>query len=327
MNHPDKANKMKSFFEDLGYATKDAPAVLKMGHPIIQDYSVFHFTPVESNDRKNSNAEIILYVPETEDGGDGDFRFRVKPMIPEIKEDFVVSLDIDEYWVMPKGISTFADLITTDNNRSDVYIVYWLHVPNDNFDALSPPYANFRGSMMKYMARTSKLETLDVHGPLMQGDVEIQREGIGDLLHFWSRTFTDPILKGMTQTGTAKGCEGSNLTIELLKRDLLPDRLRILAVMTLRPKDNEVVFNSPVMEVDKNLEMELASEAFDATVEETQGMLTAFHDVYERFKKCLSQQDFFQDWIKGNVGGPGGAGLETMNRWLSDTTCMPSKSA
>lgn len=307
-NQPGEAKTIRSFFKDLGYAQES---------DALRDSGLSIFTPTNSS---NGKADIRFYIPAKVLGGNELFHARgsasdiATRVLADIKEDFVVSVDIDEYWVMPNKVSTFAELVAADGSAVDIYYASWMMIPNDHFDALTLPYPVFRGHEEKWMARTSKLEEFGVHNPKVKSGLSvIRKHGQGDLMHFWARTFADPLLKGATQTGMGKGCEGSLHTIGLLKQDLLPQRLKLLAFLAVHPSW-QVSFQAPLVEVDQNLEMRYTSMALNASAEKTQGMLARVRELYERFKTCLSQQNDLPSY-------PGGKSLLNIATYLDESAC------
>jgi len=242
--------------------------------------------------KNGSRATIKLYTIE-KGGADDEWGQDVtKHILADITEDFVVGIDIDEFWVMPKGISTFVEMIAADNNHADVHYAAWAMTANDGLDAQAPPYPVWQDKEYKWMARTSAIEEFQPHDPHLKhdGKKKIKRYYQGELLHFWGRTFTDPLLKGMTGTGTQKGGEGPANTIELLNKNLLPQRLKLLAFLANHRGEKHMSFDTPLLTRNGNLENQYTSAAFNTTMEQTQQILNKARHTYLTFKRCLAQQ-------------------------------------
>jgi hypothetical protein len=307
-NHPHEYDAIGGF---LGGTSKHLARTHVSGNSLIRSQII-----------TGSGATVKLYTIE-QVGADDEFGQNVtKHILADITEDFVVGIDIDEFWVMPKGISTFVEMIAADNNHADVHYAAWAMTANDGLDAQAPPYPVWQDKEYKWMARTSAIEEFQPHDPRLKhdGKKKVKRYYQGELLHFWGRTFTDPLLKGMTGNGTQKGGEGPANTIELLNKDLLPQRLKLLAFLVIHPTEKHMSFEAPLMKVEKNLEMQYASVAFNASLEQTQHILSKARQAYVAFKGCLAQQEGLSK-VHQAIGHPGGPSFMQIASWLDKIPC------
>jgi len=219
----------------------------------------------------------------------------------DIREDYVVSIDVDEYWVMPKGIPTFASLVAADRFRADIYYADWVMIPNDGWDVQAPPYRAFHVSEHKWMARTGAVNQIDSHEPeLTAARVATKRYGQGECWHFWGRTFLDQLLKGATGNGTNKGGEGALETLRLLDSGLLPQRMKLLAFLAVYPgagEGHEALLEvappsgAPLVRAEKALELLLLAGALNRSLDGTQEVLGRVHRLYASFKACLARRE------------------------------------
>jgi len=300
-NHPHELNTIEGF---LGGTSADLARSPISGSPLIR-------SQIKA---VGSKATINLYSID-KGGADDEFSGDVtKHILAEITEDFVVGIDVDEFWVLPRGISTFGELIADDRNYHDVHYATWVMAPNDRLEAQFPPYPVWKGKEHKWMARTSGVMEFQCHDPVMKKGRRNKKHDQGDLLHFWGRSFVDQLLKGMTGTGTQKGGEGPANTIELLNTDLLPQRLKFLAFLVIHPVETNMSFEAPLMTIDKHLEMQYASEAFGSSKQQTGRMVDKALQTYVKFQNCLKQQADLPKY-------PGGQSLMGIATYLDDSPC------
>jgi len=226
-----------------------------------------------------------------------------------ISEDYIATVDVDEYWVLPDGLSTFQELAT--DRPADVWMADWSWITSDDlrYD-LQPPYTAIDvGSGGKYIAKREKLLNFyGIHTPVLKpGQIEstTTRTDGGLLAHFWGRSFLDVTTKGITQlfrdenspykvsTEFYHGCEGLNQTLKLIDRGELPERLKELALYTSIAKhfaDRIMVVNvsQPLLTVDKTRESEaLQNELGEAGMNTVLGKLD---QMYAAFKQCIQPE-------------------------------------
>jgi len=198
--------------------------------------------------------------------------------------DWVINVDVDEYWVLPPSIPDLATLVK--RRPADVYQFYWLMVP---FDSLAgtprPPYAGFHGTNGKYMARPAGLRRLGVHRPYLKGGGgRPARYAIcGSLVHFWGRGFKDCLLKAVGQKiGNAKTSTKQEL-LTLASQGDIPNRLKLLAYFCRQPRGVTLRGSPPgrLLEIDTAKEDELLRRK--VSEEELQRV----HGLYLRFARRL----------------------------------------
>lgn len=151
--------------------------------------------------------------------------------------DFVINVDVDEYWVLPPSIPDLSTLVRV--RPADVYQFYWLMVPFDRVTAVPrAPYRGFHGTNGKYMARPSNLRRLGVHRPSLKGGGRRAAtfSTCGSLVHFWGRGFKDCLLKCVGQKiGNSKTSSKEEL-LRLASEGDVPNRLKLLAYFCLQPR-------------------------------------------------------------------------------------------
>lgn len=155
-------------------------------------------------------------------GEDADADALLKALgVDFIKEEFVINVDTDEFWVMPPNVTDLQDLVTT--RPGDVYFFSWLLVPNDHLHrTLHPPYMGLPGHTGKWMARVDALDKFtgaSIHTPRLYKGVDWKIRGrcgkdqtwvasgaaeTGNLLHFAGRSFLDLLLKQLDQRGMTR---------------------------------------------------------------------------------------------------------------------------
>mmetsp|Transcript_14091 Transcript_14091/g.31182 ORF Transcript_14091/g.31182 Transcript_14091/m.31182 type:complete len:529 (-) Transcript_14091:270-1856(-) len=73
-------------------------------------------------------------------------------------EDFLVNVDVDEYWVLPSDVKTIHDLL--EGHPADIYYMRWAMLISDSLDPeWSNPYRGHWGFPGKWMARRDMLKT------------------------------------------------------------------------------------------------------------------------------------------------------------------------
>lgn len=230
-----------------------------------------------------------------------------------MSEDYVVTVDVDEYWVLPDGLSTLQELAT--DRPADVWMGKWSWIVNDDlrYD-LQPPYSAIDlGSGGKYIAKREKLLNFyGIHTPVLKpGEYQstTMRTDGGLIAHFWGRSFLDATTKGITQlfrdentpfnvandsSGFYHGCEGLSQTLKLIDQGELPERLKLLAQYTSVAKhfpDRATLVNvsHPLLTVDREREDEaLMKELGEKGI--MNSVLEKLNQTYTAFKQCIQPE-------------------------------------
>lgn len=233
---------------------------------------------------------IVLLFRE----GPADSQLHQKKLFHKITEDFVIGVDIDEFWLLPSKFASLSDMVM--HQPSDVYMASWQIAPNDKLTTrLSPPYHTYatrRGG--KWMARKAVLKRIGIHDPEVYAGTSMVHDEGGTILHMVSRSFWDTIAKTAGQNlrgvghGAYHGCEGADEMKRLLSEGALPWRLKQLAFHTNVPKALKVGSLS-LRPYNHSLEKIVTSTLLSATVSETVDLVGRYYKIYKTYKQCLGR--------------------------------------
>jgi hypothetical protein len=177
-------------------------------------------------------TDVTIEVVNTYDDA-GPVNQKMNEALHDDIEDFVINVDIDEFWILP---SSFRDLRSLVSRRpADVYWFYWVMVPHDGLHgAPTAPYLGYHGHNGKYMVRSSRLTWLHVHEPHVRNPKTAVWTQCGHALHFWGRGFKDVLLKVAGQKiGNEKTSNRKEL-LHLASTGDIPVRLKLLAYFMLQ---------------------------------------------------------------------------------------------
>lgn len=213
-------------------------------------------------------------------GEDADADALLKALSIEfITEEYVINVDIDEFWVMPPNVTDLQELVTT--RPGDVYFFSWLLVPNDHLNhTLQPPYMGLPGHTGKWMARVDALDKfagLSIHTPNLYKGIDWKIWGwdgldqvwkattaaeTGSLLHFAGRSFLDLLLKQLDQRGMSRpqGWRASDRALEA--NGTMPARFLTTAFLASQ-KGGRITVDPGhrLLTIDRDLEWQLTEEA------------------------------------------------------------------
>lgn len=171
--------------------------------------------------------------------------------------DFVINVDVDEYWILPPSIPDLRTLVR--RRPADHYQFCWLMVPFDEISGTpTAPYYGFWGHQSKYMVRHSCLRRLGIHRPYLKGGggKPAKHTTCGCAVHFWGRGFKDVLLKVVGQKiGNSKTSSKEEL-LQLSSEGDIPNRLKLLAYFCRQPRTVPLKAKSSC----KLLEIDVAKE-------------------------------------------------------------------
>jgi len=222
------------------------------------------FDEVKSYIARHEVQGVELKVLNTEDDNN-PVNGMQNEALPHVEADFVINVDVDEYWVLPSSCPDLRTLVK--RRRADVYNFGWLMLPSDKHTgAPKPPYYGFHGHQSKYMVRQSCIRRLGIHRPYLKGGGGKPAKQIfcGCAVHFWGRSFQDVLLKVVGQKiGNSKTSSKDQL-LQLVDEGDIPNRLKLLAffcrqprVVPLKPKVNCKLLEIDVLKENELLERKL----------------------------------------------------------------------
>mmetsp|Transcript_60670 Transcript_60670/g.157751 ORF Transcript_60670/g.157751 Transcript_60670/m.157751 type:complete len:415 (+) Transcript_60670:87-1331(+) len=238
-------------------------------------------------------------------------------LLPLLKEDYVINVDADEFWILPKNISSLPNLLR--EHPADIYFMRWVMVVDDDMQsAIEAPYEGTVGFPGKWMANLSMIPRdvyprpfghhtvplrLEYMHPVVYGDftygipIPMQTWSVlgrplppagafepGYMAHFWGRSFSDVFLKiALRGEGQCQPLSEYNTQID--------QRLATLAFLSLNKKmPVKVDVNEDMFKPDLELELKLAVKAACEKDEATAlASLRQFHENYLKFKQDLSE--------------------------------------
>lgn len=134
-------------------------------------------------------------------------------LFAQVQETFVIGVDVDEFWVLPRGMASFDALVTRDP-AADMFKAPWvLHTARFQLGRSQlrrqQPQAilhGHSGHAGKWMARRSALLQVCTHKPRLTVNTKrielhsnrcdpLNQSGAGVILHQWSRSFRDVVNK------------------------------------------------------------------------------------------------------------------------------------
>lgn len=252
---------------------------------------------------------------------DADAALNDMELFRSIDEDFVISVDVDEYWMLPDGISSFGSLVEAHPAATE-FRAQWIMVPNDDiYRSATTHYRGFRGANGKWMAKVSSLEQIAVtpHKPLFI-DAFVKHTAVleaGELIHFWGRSFLDQLTKGLGQELHNRADERLDEVHRLMSEGKVPERLRMLAFLLSLDGNMNVDVSEDLLTIDHELEKEIASELLQINVASAKEEAEQIHDVYIVFKQRVAEamsKEKYPSYPKH--------GLEKIAPWLAQIDNM-----
>lgn len=250
---------------------------------------------------------------------------RTPGLVDMFKDDYMINVDVDEYWVLPEGVPDLVSLV--QSHPADIYYVRWVMVVSDELSPqLSNPYQGNLGFPGKWMARRSLLpepvpfRMFGHHvvplkpgsNPTAHGDYQygmnwsvgqkwnmnfplfgkpilaVDSFSPGVLVHFWCRSFYDVVLKTQRFNKGQKCTTLSSYTANLAE---VPERLKTLAFLTLNTKEPLTVdAGRSLLQTDTDLERSLGNQAAcEGSEAENEASIEALRQKYLGYKDHLSQ--------------------------------------
>lgn len=210
-------------------------------------------------------------------------------LLPKVKEDFIINVDIDEYMLISPH-DRLHDFVAK-NAMSAYYYMKWVYVPNDVLKSPTIPYQIYPVKLVgKYMVYRSIISQLRLHDPIFIHRGTYQRNTRpkhAELLHFFSRTFNDTLLKIVSHniSGSTLGSTTKTELLTLLEQSDIPMRLKYLAwLMCIKHQTLDSV-QREILQVDYELEQVIIERYL------THEEITRIYAVYQRFKAKLNTID------------------------------------
>jgi len=196
-----------------------------------------------------------------------------------ISEEFILHVDADEYLELRCG-NSISDLIKKYD--ADLYLIKWVIVPNDRFEN----FPRIRGSLAahtKVLIRKSIIldSKIRIHGyekaKIKEGikKVNVDRKH-ANLIHYWSRTFNDIILKSSVQVGLMSWKNTD-------EKNIIYPRLKILA--RLSKMNRSFKLKGFYLNVDTEKESELINSISIEDIVKQQ------RDFYVEFKRNVNKNN------------------------------------
>lgn len=257
-------------------------------------------------------------------------------LLSMFRETFVVSVDIDEYWLLPGNMSLVSYVAAFPG---DCYFMHWLQVPSDAlFEWPRPPYIGHIGHRGKWMARVANILDMRLSEPaLTQPSIVVgdsykhHPDLVGTLIHFWGRNFKDVATKAYSQTGVLKS-KGYDETSNDVSNGRIPERLQILAFLMIqreltsnrescKPPDCWVVESAiDLLQVDANLQSRLSAQALRVPEPSVDAEVAHLREIYVHYKAYLRG---LRDSGVRPVGYPEEKTLNDVGQWLQEHEPSP----
>jgi len=239
-------------------------------------------------------------------------------LVPLLEEDYVLNVDMDEFWVLPENITDLPTLLL--QHPADIYFMRWVMLVDDELKAsIDAPYVGHMGFPGKWMANRTMMPhqpyqrpfahhtvplLMDYTHPTVYGDFvyglpvdltqiwsifgrPLPASGSfqpGYMAHLWGRSFTDTFLKmALRDEGPCQPLSEYNTQIS--------QRLATLAFLSLNKKAPvNLVAKEDMFEPDIELEIKLAIKAACEKDEDAaQASLNQYHNNYLEYKRNLSE--------------------------------------
>ena len=216
--------------------------------------------------RKDEEAEIRSYLNNYDNIeylyplNDGDVKMLyMNHLIPYIKEDYVLHIDIDEF--LDLGLNNIKTLF--QESLYDKYHFNWAIVVNDGLTStkVASMGQTHRNKPWKTMCKTSIIEE-------WVGAIDMKtKTGIEghhskyNLIHYWGRSYNDLLIKSIYGNGfkDAKSCSLESVIKYVDDPDVneLPNRLKMMAVLSRCDKtinlDNDYCLKYTVVNKEESL--------------------------------------------------------------------------
>lgn len=156
-------------------------------------------------------------------------------VLPELKEDYILSVDVDEFLhVTP--YDSIQDFIA-GTGSADKYTFGWLLSVNDN---ISENKIAFEAKGAKQMCKRSLIQAIPNPHKINSHPGAIEAPLTYCLIHYWGRTFNDIIIKciyGGLNNLKATSLDGVNKDID---KGRIPNRFKMMASLSRRIKTIEI---------------------------------------------------------------------------------------
>lgn len=240
----------------------------------------------------DASTRIVLHSVHVTDA---DAALNDMELLGHIHEDFVIGVDVDEYWMLPDGMSSFVNLVEAHPNATE-FRAQWIMVPNDNLGAATRPYRGFRGANGKWMAKAATLKQIAVtpHKPMFV-DAFVEHEAIleaGNLIHFWGRSFLDQLTKGLGQKLHNRAGEDLDEVRQMTSEGKIPERLRMLAFLMSLDRNMTVGLSAEsadLITIDQDLEKDIAAELLQSNITAMDEEVVKILDVYKAFRDHVGE--------------------------------------
>ena len=214
-------------------------------------------------------------------------------LLKDIETDFILNVDIDEYL----DIKNIKQIFTEE--KADKYHFYWNITVQDGFSDETKGFdAHFSKKPYKTMCRTKNIKYWkDSHNCYTTSNTTT-KESKYKLVHYYGRSFNDIVIKsiyGKNYNNRQKitSLEEIMQSIQSPNVNDLPNRLKMLAVVSRVPKTNDIM-KIPIKidyKLEKKLLQDFNTDALFAKYKKFRKQLDC-NQVSQYFKQGLSGIDF-----------------------------------
>lgn len=252
---------------------------------------MYFFNTVKDNgelrnyfEKFEKDKSIELFDAKNEDFKKGYFKLSKIPL-EKIKEDYILNCDCDEFLVLESGKNICKFLKET---CADYYPIRWRFIINDK-EKKNYPYNYVTGTIKKYIIKRNKIKVLGIHQP---GKINGRFEDLKThpeltSYHFWSRTFTDTVLKCCRDIPTIikfKTCTPKDLRDLIIKNEI-PFRIKVLACLSnISDSSKNIAKEMSEVSIDSKLEREILEKYLSKKEIEKLGK------IYLKYKQKLKKK-------------------------------------
>jgi hypothetical protein len=277
--------------------------------PFIHHYKMLHFDKIYLVITKSSEKEeiktylrdyddSIVYIDQTVD--ENVLMKNMNGLIVNIKEDYVLNVDIDEFL----DLTPHNDIrVLLTEAKSEKQYFSWAITVNDGISTTS--YATRgqtrRNHPWKTMCKVSCIDKWDGSHDVFTKEPIVGEISKYKLIHYWGRNFNDILIKSIYGSGlkNAKSSSLDNVKKNIYSDNLnsLPNRFKMLAVLSVCKKDIFLETDYCLKYIDIEKESELINSVI--TLEERDKL----YKKYVEYKNKLDYERFVKEYFqKGLLG-------------------------
>lgn len=205
----------------------------------------------------------------------------------QIKEEYIINCDCDEFLIT----YPFRNINHMINHRNaDLYYFQWRLMPNDNETTKHMALKTFDGSRYKYMVKRKCVKSLGVHDPIIIENIKstIKTHHSYNMLHIWSRSLNDPIIKCLMQKFNDIKSSSVEHIRACLKKYNLPPRLKAVAYLNKIEKSDKLppTIKKNIVNVNSGIEESIILQHI------TRDELQTIKKIYYVFKNQINIHSF-----------------------------------